>query len=120
MSNFEPVVSVCRHCQNYSLEGRRGGHCTQLDGLVQGGWKACSLAIPPFAPSWESRVGIKGELEQLIKKQWQKIDAVEPQLVNRYTSIESLEACINTSDSREILLTIEESPSVTLKGKSSR
>ena len=120
MSNFKPVVSVCRHCQNYSLEGRRGGYCNQFDGLVQGSWKACSLAIPPFAPSWESRLGIKGELEQLIKQQWQKLDALEPQVVNRYASIESLEACINTPEPSEAWLVGEESPSVTLKGQNAR
>jgi hypothetical protein len=25
---------------------------------VRGSWKACSLAIPPFAPSWENIEGI--------------------------------------------------------------
>ncbi len=39
-------------------EGRRGGQCQQLGALVQGGWKACVLAIPPFAPTWERLDGI--------------------------------------------------------------
>ncbi|MBO0348544.1 hypothetical protein J0895_05370 [Phormidium pseudopriestleyi FRX01] len=45
--------SSCRHCRFYTPEGRRGGNCQQLGVLVRGGWKACSLALPPFAPSWE-------------------------------------------------------------------
>lgn len=51
--------SSCRHCRFYTPEGRRGGNCQQLGVLVRGGWKACSLALPPFAPSWE---GIKEEI----------------------------------------------------------
>ena len=109
MSNFEPVISFCRHCQNYSLEGRRGGYCSQLGSLVQGGWKACSLAIPPFAPSWESPSGIKHELAQLIRKQQEQLEVLEPQMTKR-DPIEVLEACINTSEANEVWLAIEESP----------
>lgn len=96
MSNFEPVVSFCRYCQNYSLEGRRGGQCSQLGSLVQGSWKACSLAIPPFAPSWESQTGINHELEQLIRQQRQHLDRFEHQIADQQ-AIESLEAYINTA-----------------------
>jgi len=49
----ESNISTCRHCQHYRAEGRRGGHCQQLGGSVQGNWKACYLAIPPFTPTWE-------------------------------------------------------------------
>ena len=97
MSNFEPVVSVCRHCQSYRLEGRRGGHCGQLGSLVQGAWKACSLAIPPFAPSWESQEGIKHELAQLLKNQWQQLEVLEHQVSDQHT-LEALESCINTNE----------------------
>ncbi len=46
--------SMCRLCQHYSLEGRRGGHCDRLgDVIVQGQWNACNFYIPPFAPAWE-------------------------------------------------------------------
>lgn len=45
---------ACRHCRYYTPEGRRGGSCQQLNVPVRGAWKACSLAIPPFAPSWEN------------------------------------------------------------------
>ncbi len=51
--------SACRHCRFFTPEGRRGGNCQQLGVQVRGGWKACSLALPPFAPSWE---GIKDEI----------------------------------------------------------
>lgn len=109
MSNFEPVVSLCRHCQNYRLEGRRGGHCSQLGSLVQGRWKACSLAIPPFAPSWESQVGINHELEQLIRQQRQQLNMFEHHRANQQ-AIESLEACINTSKlTQDICSTKEDS-----------
>ena len=53
------TVSACRHCQHYATEGRRGGHCKQLGAPVQGAWKACCLALPPFAPTWEAAAGIK-------------------------------------------------------------
>lgn len=46
-------ASACRYCRNYNAEGRRGGMCKQLGVPVRGSWKACSLALPPFAPSWE-------------------------------------------------------------------
>lgn len=48
-----PVASACRSCRYYTPEGRRGGNCEQLGVHVRSTWKACSLAIPPFAPSWE-------------------------------------------------------------------
>ena len=111
MRDFEPVVSVCRHCQNYTLEGRRGGHCNQLGSLVKGSWKACSLAIPPFAPSWESQSGIKYELAQRIRKQQQQLEELEPSIANR-NPIEVLEACINTPDASEVWLATEEEPAV--------
>lgn len=48
------LTSACRYCRYYKPEGRRGGMCQQLSAPVQASWKACSLAIPPFAPSWET------------------------------------------------------------------
>ncbi len=59
MRTLNCIASACRHCRFYTPEGRRGGHCDQLGVPVRGGWKACSLALPPFAPSWE-------ELEALV------------------------------------------------------
>jgi hypothetical protein len=54
MRTISLETSACRHCRYYTPEGRRGGSCQQLNVPVQGAWKACSLAIPPFAPSWEN------------------------------------------------------------------
>lgn len=48
------LVSACRYCRYYKSEGRRGGTCQLLDVSVHGGWKACQVAIPAFAPSWEN------------------------------------------------------------------
>ncbi|HEY9851533.1 MAG TPA: hypothetical protein V6D28_18825 [Leptolyngbyaceae cyanobacterium] len=48
-----PATSACRACRFYTPEGRRGGFCQQLSVPVRGSWQACSLAISPFAPSWE-------------------------------------------------------------------
>ena len=45
---------VCRHCRYYSPEGRRGGFCQKLMAGVESNWKACSLALSPFATSWEN------------------------------------------------------------------
>lgn len=47
------LTSACRYCQCYKPEGRRGGMCQMLGIPVQSKWKACSLALPAFAPSWE-------------------------------------------------------------------
>lgn len=41
-------LSSCRCCRNYTPEGRRGGHCSQLNVPVQGNWKPCPLAVPVF------------------------------------------------------------------------
>jgi hypothetical protein len=41
-------VSTCRYCRFYHLEGRRGGHCSQLNVNVQSRWAACSLAQSTF------------------------------------------------------------------------
>ncbi len=54
MKTLNLLVSACRYCRYYKSEGRRGGTCQLLDVSVHGGWKACSLAIPAFAPSWEN------------------------------------------------------------------
>jgi hypothetical protein len=54
MKNIKFLTSACRYCRHYKPEGRRGGNCQQLGAPVQGHWKSCSLALPPFAPSWET------------------------------------------------------------------
>lgn len=54
MKNIKFLTSACKYCRYYNPEGRRGGNCQQLGAPVLGNWKACSLALPPFAPSWET------------------------------------------------------------------
>ncbi len=54
MKSINFLTSACRYCRHYNPEGRRGGNCQQLGAPVQGHWKACSLALPAFAPSWET------------------------------------------------------------------
>ena len=52
MMKTEPLLtSVCRYCSYYKPQGRRGGMCKQLGVPVQGKWKACVLATPPFSSS---------------------------------------------------------------------
>jgi hypothetical protein len=41
-------ISCCQRCRYYTPEGRRGGHCGQLNVQVRGKWQACSLAAPVF------------------------------------------------------------------------
>jgi hypothetical protein len=43
----------------------------QLNVPVQGSWKACALAVPPFVPAWEG-------LQDMIA--WEKETPVEPAL----------------------------------------
>ncbi len=47
------AVTGCQRCHHYTPQGRRGGHCSQLNVPVQGRWQPCPLAIPAFlkAPS---------------------------------------------------------------------
>ncbi|WP_071518807.1 hypothetical protein [Geitlerinema sp. PCC 9228] len=54
MNSLKSSTSACRHCRFYTPEGRRGGHCQQLGVRVGGSWTSCSLALPAFAPTWES------------------------------------------------------------------
>jgi hypothetical protein len=54
MKPIKFLTSACRYCRHYQPEGRRGGMCQLLGAQVQASWKACSLALPPFAPSWET------------------------------------------------------------------
>lgn len=43
--------------------------CQQLGVPVKAGWKACSLALPPFAPSWERLEEIWQDDNNLFLKQ---------------------------------------------------
>ncbi|MGD1850857.1 MAG: hypothetical protein ACFCBU_09700 [Cyanophyceae cyanobacterium] len=51
-SHSTGLISSCRHCRHYTPEGRRGGHCGQLDALVRGDWKACPFAVSAFPTHW--------------------------------------------------------------------
>lgn len=62
-------TSACRACRFYQPEGRRGGLCQQLGVPVSSGWKACSLALPPFASSWEKLEGIIWATEEKLTVQ---------------------------------------------------
>ncbi|MDJ0678764.1 MAG: hypothetical protein QNJ18_02730 [Xenococcaceae cyanobacterium MO_167.B52] len=44
----------CRHCRHFDPEGRRGGTCQKLGVPVHSNWEACTLACPPFSPSWKT------------------------------------------------------------------
>lgn len=68
MNTLNFPTSACRLCRYYQPEGRRGGVCQQLGVPVRGSWSSCSLALPPFAPSWENIEDIWHE-EQLLSKQ---------------------------------------------------
>jgi hypothetical protein len=78
MKNINYLTSACKYCRYYQPEGRRGGMCQQLGASVQGSWKACSLALPPFAPSWE-------KLEDV----WSLPDATPVLIsdINEYTTV---------------------------------
>jgi hypothetical protein len=54
MKSNKYMTSACRYCRYFNPQGRRGGVCSTLNAPVRGSWKACSLAIPAFVPSWES------------------------------------------------------------------
>ncbi|MGF1487196.1 MAG: hypothetical protein ACFBSE_08790 [Prochloraceae cyanobacterium] len=49
MKTINFLTSSCRYCRYYKPEGRRGGICNRLEVPVESSWKACSLALPPFA-----------------------------------------------------------------------
>jgi len=68
MKTLNFPTSACRLCRHYQTEGRRGGMCQQLGVPVRASWKACSLALPPFAPSWESIEGIWQDDKPVIKE----------------------------------------------------
>jgi hypothetical protein len=54
MKPIKSLTSACRYCRHFQPEGRRGGMCQKLGAQVQASWKACSLALPAFAPPWET------------------------------------------------------------------
>ena len=71
MKDLNYSVKICRYCQYYIPEGRRGGDCQKLGALVQGNWKACCLSSPLFEASYKQRQ------EVLAWQQKQRIHAAK-------------------------------------------
>ncbi|MGB3492818.1 MAG: hypothetical protein WBA57_08820 [Elainellaceae cyanobacterium] len=92
MTPLNSAVSVCRNCQHYAGQGRRGGQCNRLGAPVSGSWSSCSLAIPPFAPTWEmpEKAGL-----------WNVGCSPEPLGITPHSMIEALEVCIQAELSEE-------------------
>ena len=70
-------ISHCRNCGFYTPEGRRGGHCSQLNVHVQSEWKTCSLAISPFISPLQRVEGIslwRGDMLKLPEGDLETID----------------------------------------------
>ena len=53
MTNQNCLTSACRYCRFYRPEGQHGGNCQQLNVSVHSNWKACQLALPAFATTWD-------------------------------------------------------------------
>jgi hypothetical protein len=64
MTNQNCLTSACRYCRFYRPEGLHGGACQQLGVSVHSDWKACQLALPAFASTWENA-------EELTIANWQ-------------------------------------------------
>jgi ubiquinone biosynthesis protein Coq4 len=59
------LTSACRYCRFYQPEGLHRGTCQQLNVSVHNNWKACQLALPAFANTWENA-------EELTVAHWQE------------------------------------------------
>lgn len=115
MTTITPSVSMCRHCQHYLVEGRRGGQCQQLGAPVLGRWKACQLAIPPFAPSWEGSSGSPLSGSPLWREQ---TTHVEPGVIPSYT-LDVLEACMQSEVIELETIPSSDAPSILQPAKQS-
>jgi hypothetical protein len=76
MNTRAASVSLCRYCQHYLPEGRRGGTCQQLNVEVESQWQACGLSAPPFSPSWDHLRDIMLWQEKALKMQ--EVNALGP------------------------------------------
>jgi hypothetical protein len=88
MKTPNALTSACRYCRYFQPEGRRGGLCQQLGAPVRGEWKACALALPPFAPSWEV-------LEEMVILSAAEQKTLNPKVCDR--SLEYLEAQLSAT-----------------------
>jgi hypothetical protein len=84
MKPADRSISACRHCQFYTLEGRRGGQCQVLNVSVQGSWAACALAVAPFAATLTAPT---------LTADWRELE----ELISLKTPIEQLEADLNST-----------------------
>lgn len=97
MKTLNFPTSACRYCRHYNVEGRRGGMCEQLGVPVKGSWKACSLALPPFAPAWENIEEILRDEKLLLKEAFSvncsiansQADLTEEQSLSSYEELEA-------------------------------
>ena len=76
MNNQNCLTSACRCCRFYRPEGLHGGACQQLNVSVNSEWKACQLALPAFATTWDN-------VEELAHRQAE---------VSRFISSEQLDS----------------------------
>lgn len=82
MDSSDNLTSTCRCCQYYTPEGRRGGQCQQLHVPVKGGWRACQLAIPAFAMSWEIKEIMEIQHQPAVLKDTLEVDRTSLQSLN--------------------------------------
>ncbi|MGB3532972.1 MAG: hypothetical protein WBA13_05590 [Microcoleaceae cyanobacterium] len=93
MDSSDNLTSTCRCCQYYTPEGRRGGQCQQLHVPVKGGWKACQLAIPAFAMSWEIKEIMEIQHQHHVLKETLNVE----HSLNSSPTHATLEATLNES-----------------------
>ena len=64
MNDRNCLTTACRYCRFYQPDGLHRGACGQLNVSVDSDWKACQLALPAFANTWENA-------EELTHANWQ-------------------------------------------------
>lgn len=82
MDSSDNLTSTCRCCQYYTPEGRRGGQCQQLHVPVKSGWRACQLAIPAFAMSWEIKEIMEIQHQPAVSQDTLRVDHTSLQSLN--------------------------------------
>jgi len=83
MKDAKDIVSSCRHCLFYEMQGRRGGQCRQLGVPVKGCWRSCSLALSPFASqNWQ-------DLERIVVLNPPVLELAKHELAKQTIEIQS-------------------------------